>query len=304
MIHESIDNGIESRIEEYCDLLIRRGRKESTARGVRNSVRRCAGWLEVHGFRTIEEVDAEAVAMMAQSLGGKESSRRQMVCNFSCYLRWLTGRDVVAQAGILWNSQEAVARTWITVEEYRRLMEASEPRERLMLALGATMGLRRAEMCALTLDDVKGGVVRIKGKGHGPDGKAAEKPMSEAVRKELKGYMEVRPPSGSGALLLSAKGEPMELSSVNWTLARAGERAGVRVTPHSLRRLYAMTLADAGVPLETIARMMRHESPITTMRCYLKADPRRMAEAQSMVDAALAVRRHSLNTKTPIPECR
>ena len=67
MIRESIDNGIEARLEEYCDLLIRRGRKESTARGVRNAVRRCAGWLEAHGFRTIEEVDAEAVATVKRT---------------------------------------------------------------------------------------------------------------------------------------------------------------------------------------------------------------------------------------------
>ena len=57
-----------------------------------------------------------------------------------------------------------------------------------------------------------------------------------------------------------------------------------------MRRLYATTLADAGVPLETIARMMRHESPVTTMRCYLRADPRRMDEAQRRVDEILAFR--------------
>ena len=62
---------------------------------------------------------------------------------------------------------------------------------------------------------------------------------------------------------------------------------------HTLRRLYATTLADAGVPLETIARMMRHESPVTTLRCYLKADPRRMDEAQSKVDDVLALREHT-----------
>ncbi len=68
-----------------------------------------------------------------------------------------------------------------------------------------------------------------------------------------------------------------------------GERCGIKVTPHSLRRLYAMTMADAGVPLETMARMMRHASPATTMAYYLKEDPRRMREAQSEVDSVLTV---------------
>lgn len=290
MISCRVDNGIESRAEEYCAVLVRRGRKESTAKAVRNAVRRCAEWLEAHGVRRIEDVDAEAVAMMAQGLTGKESTRRQLVSGFAGYMRWATGRDVVAQARLLWNPQGGESRTWITKDEYRRMMDASEPRDRLILALGATMGLRRAEMCALTLEDVRGGVVRIRGKGHGPDGKAAEKPMSEAVRRELAEYLPERPPSGSDALLLSCRGRGLDVNAVYWIVKRAGESASVEVSPHTLRRLYATTLADAGVPLETIARMMRHENPATTMRCYLKADPRRMADAQKRVDELLAFR--------------
>lgn len=223
MISCRVDNGIESEAEEYCAVLVRRGRKESTAKAVRNAIRRCAGWLEAHGVRRIEDVTAEDVAMMAQGLTGKESTRRQLVSGFAGYMRWATGRDVVAQARLLWNPQGGESRTWITAEEYRRMMDASPPRDRLILALGATMGLRRAEMCALTLEDVRGGVVRIRGKGHGPDGKAAEKPMSEAVRKELAEYVEVRPRSGEDALLLSCRGRGLDSNAVYWIVKRAGE---------------------------------------------------------------------------------
>ena len=81
----------------------------------------------------------------------------------------------------------------------------------------------------------------------------------------------------------------MDFHAVAYRVRRLSERTGVDFSMHTLRRLYAMTLADAGVPLETIARMMRHESPVTTMRCYLKADPRRMDEAQARVDEVLAL---------------
>lgn len=80
----------------------------------------------------------------------------------------------------------------------------------------------------------------------------------------------------------------MEPEGVRKALERTAGPLGIDMSPHSLRRLYAMTLADAGVPLETIARMMRHENPATTMKCYLRADPRRMADAQAKVDAILA----------------
>lgn len=280
---------IESHIDDYCAVLVRRGRKETTAKDVGNALRKCAAWLESAGIMEPEDVTAEAVAMMAQGLPGKESSRRQWISGFSGYMKWLTGRDVVGQARLLWNPQGGESRTWITAEEYRRVMEEAGPAERVMLSLAATMGLRRAEVADLRLSDFEDGFVTIRGKGHGPDGKEATKRVSEAARRELEPWLAVRPASTTDALLVKPSGEPMDFHAVAYRVRRLSERTGVEFSMHTLRRLYAMTLADAGVPLETIARMMRHESPVTTMRCYLKADPRRMDEAQARVDEALAL---------------
>ena len=290
MIARTSIYGVCSRADEYCEVLVRRGRKESTAKDVRNALRRCSEWLAARGVTDPEEVTPEDVAQLAQGLAGKESTRKQVVSGFAGYMRWATGRDVVAQARLLWNPPSGESRTWITAEEYRRMMESSQPRDRLVLALGATMGLRCSEMCGLSLEDVEGGVVRIGGKGHGPDGKAVEKDMTEAVRKELGAYLAVRPDSPSDALLLSVRGNPLGRSDVYNVVHGVGREHGLDVSPHTLRRLYATTVADAGVPLETIARMMRHESPETTLRCYLKADPRRMRDAAAKVDGALACR--------------
>ena len=49
------------------------------------------------------------------------------------------------------------------------------------------------------------------------------------------------------------------------------------------RRLYATTLYDAGTDLDSLRRLMRHESVNTTLRCYITADPRRMAAAEDAV---------------------
>lgn len=284
-------NSIESHIDEYCGILVRRGRKESTAKDVRNALRKCAAWLEEHGVTSPEDVEAEDVAMMAQELPGRESSRRQWVSGFAGYMKWLTGRDVVAQARILWNPRGGESRTWITPEEYRRVMELAGPAERVMLSLAATMGLRRAEVASLRLTDFEDGFVTVRGKGHGPDGKEVPKRLSEPARKEVEAWLRVRPESDSDALLVKESGRPMDFHAVAYRVRRLSERSGVDFSMHTLRRLYATTLADAGTPLETIARMMRHESPETTLRCYLRADPRRMADAQAKVDAALALRR-------------
>lgn len=286
-------NIIESHIDDYCAVLMRRGRKETTAKDVGNALRKCAAWLASAGIMSPEDVTAEDVAMMAQALPGKESTRRQYMSGFSGYMKWATGRDVVGQARLLWNPPQGSGRTWITAEEYRRVMASAGPAERVILSLAATMGLRRAEVASLRLSDFEDGFVTIRGKGHGPEGKEASKRVSEAVRKELESWLAVRPQSATDALLVKPSGEPMDFHAVAYRVRRLSERTGVEFSMHTLRRLYATTLADAGVPLETIARMMRHESPVTTLRCYLKADPRRMDEAQSKVDDVLALREHT-----------
>lgn len=280
---------IESRADEYIAMLLSRGRKPGTAESVGVALRKCFSWLESRGIDSFGEVTPEIAAQMAGGLGVKESTRRVYTVDFRAYYRWATGRDVVAQACILWNAPRDIERIWITAEDYRRMMDAAGPRERLILALGATMGLRRAEMCALTLDDLKSGFIVIHGKGHGEEGKVVEKAMSEPVRRELEAYLQTREGTEDRHLLLTRYGRGMDPKTLYWNIRKVGREAGVRICPHALRRLYAMTLADAGVPLETIARMMRHETPVTTMQCYLEADPRRMADAQARVDAILAM---------------
>lgn len=286
-IEISIESGIENGLEDYLGELGAKGRKPATLRGTAQAIRICAGWLETQGIRTWDRVSPRTVERMAHGIPGKESTRRVRMSAFAGYCRWATGRDIVAQAGILWNPRGEASRKWLSPEDYHRMLERAKPRDRLILALGATMGLRRSEIASLTLDDVTDGKVVIHGKGHG-GGKMAEKPMSEPVRRELEAYLRARPEGTTDRLLVGRSGKGLEPDGVRRALDRLAKPLGIEMSPHSLRRLYAMTLADAGVPLETIARMMRHESPVTTMRCYLKADPRRMAEAQAKVDAVLA----------------
>ncbi len=89
------------------------------------------------------------------------------------------------------------------------LMDHAQPRERLVMALAATMGLRRTEIVSLELDDFESGSVMIRGKGHGPQGKVVWKEVTESVRKEMRAYLAVRPESDSRALILGRWGRPL-----------------------------------------------------------------------------------------------
>lgn len=295
-------------LQGYIAHLERRGRKALTLDCAERGARRCCEILNgVYPGIRMDEVGEDEIAALQGALLDRYRTRTAMTYlqSFSGFQRWLTGRDAASEAGLLWN-REGTERLWIDAEDYRRLYSAAAPRERVMLALGATMGLRREEVMTLTVGQIRDGGIEIHGKGHGPKGKVEWRPMSEGVRKALAEWMPVRDGilrrSGSQCdfLIVSPKGKGMRAEAMNRALDRVGRKTGVKATPHSLRRLFATTMDDAGTDLETIARMMRHNSPTTTMQCYLKADPRRMRQASDAVDRLLLARGQHIYTTMPI----
>ncbi len=280
---------------DYLAAMERRGRKARSVENIRRGCLKCAAILE--GIRPgirIEEIGVEDVHAVQERLSDlKESTARGYLGVFGDFVEWRTGSNVVRRSRLMWNAGEDVERVWIDKDEYRILYGLAAPRERAILALGATMGLRRTEIAGLDLDDLSDGSVEIRGKGHGSTGKTARRPVTEAVREAVDEWIPERERivgrygTETERLLVSRRGKPLDATTVNRSLTALGQKAGIRVTPHSLRRLYAMTLADAGVPLETISRMMRHQCVATTVQCYLREDPRRMSEAASAVDAIL-----------------
>ena len=167
----------------------------------------------------------------------------------------------------------------------------------LVLALGAAMGLRRAEIANLKLNDISEDSILVRGKGHGPNGKVDTMPMPRIVREAMEAYMPMRQriideygDNSHGHLLIrrfTYASEPIPPDTIGDMVYRLGKRADVEVTTHSLRRLFATTMNDNGVKLDTIRRMMRHQSLDTTLKCYINADPRLVKSATDCIDEAL-----------------
>lgn len=284
-------------LDEYARALEASGRKPISVDTAVRGAKRCCMELEaMHPGITLEDVGDREVVELRRALEAslKESTLRNYLTDFGGYAAWVTGRNPVKHAHMMWNGRVDVDRVWITPEDYRRLYAVAGPRERVILALGATMGLRREEIMTLRMDAIGEDGIEVVGKGHGA-GKESWKPLSEGARRAIAEYMQDREAAvrragwDPGQLILSKAGRPMHKVTANHLLDAVGEKAGLKVTPHSLRRLYATTMADAGVDLETLARMMRHSSPSTTMAFYLRADPRRMVAATGAVDAALTL---------------
>lgn len=280
-----------SEIESYADYLEMHGRREGTVRNVRYVTRRVIDILAEGGRPTkVAEITEDDIYWLYQRLGELSDETRMRYIGFLArmsehygYPQWVKKLD------ILRNRYEP-DRTWITVEQFAELYQAAEPTDRMILVLGAFMGLRRSEIAGLEDDDIDLRRLRmtVRGKGHGPQGLVQVMDIPEDVAEEIRRFTAWK---NDGCPRADRK-LVQKLYAGSWTavspnrayirIKELGDELGIDVTLHALRRLYATTLVNiVEADLETVRRLMRHSDISTTLRCYVNPDPSKKKTAQA-----------------------
>lgn len=150
-------------------------------------------------------------------------------------------------------------------------------RDLAVLLLLARLGLRSAEVAALTLDDLdwSGGLLRVRGKG----GRQTLMPLPVDVGQAIAAYLQDgRPQADDRRLFLRSRapirgfdGPAVAIGSI---VMHALKRAGVdapRKGAHQFRHALAMQLLGGGASLAEIGEVLRHRSPQVTA-LYARVD--------------------------------
>jgi site-specific recombinase XerD len=167
-------------------------------------------------------------------------------------------------------------------EEVERLLEgipartALELRDRAMLELAYSCGLRAEEVVSLDGDspDFEGERLRIEGKG----GKTRFVPIGEPAQLALRRYLERGRPAlaqaAEPALLVSKSGRRLHPSDVRRRLERWVREAAIAggVSPHVLRHSFATHLLQGGADLRAIQELLGHSS-LSTTQVYTQVEP-------------------------------
>jgi integrase/recombinase XerC/integrase/recombinase XerD len=152
-----------------------------------------------------------------------------------------------------------------------------EMRDRAMLELAYSCGLRAEEVINLDTDspDFDGERLRVEGKG----GKTRLVPIGEPARDALTRYLERgRPallgPGPESALLVSKSGRRLHPSDVRRRLQRWVREAAIAggVSPHALRHSFATHLLEGGADLRSIQELLGHSS-LSTTQVYTQVEP-------------------------------
>ena len=180
---------------------------------------------------------------------------------------------------------------WLTEDRASLLLNSAlDPRENIIIVLMLCMGLRRVEVVRLRLGDIGEGWITVHGKGH-EGGKLRTVPFHPRFQSALSRWMEYRDMlvKGSGyrsdALIVYRQGRSLfgysELGSAIDNIVRtATKRVGVPCSSHTLRRTFGRAMWHAGVPVETIARILGHSNTVQTLR-YIGADLDDMTDAMN-----------------------
>jgi len=167
---------------------------------------------------------------------------------------------------------------FLTVEEVDRLLAQADTstvaglRDRAMIELMYSCGLRVSELCGLRVSDLQmdAGCVQCVGKGNKERLVPVGRRALDAVRAYLRGSRPKLLGEGSSPFLfLNAKGRPVGRIAYWKTLRDHGRRAGIRkaLKPHMLRHSFATHLLDRGADLRSVQMMLGH-SDISTTQIY------------------------------------
>lgn len=153
-------------------------------------------------------------------------------------------------------------------------------RDRAMLEVMYSSGLRVSELVGLTLNQVdrSAGFLRPFGKGN----KERVVPLGDRAREALDLYWDQARPQlvksqTCDSVFVTARGAPLSRQQF-WNFIKGYARlAGITkvVTPHTLRHSFATHLLSRGADLRSIQEMLGHASVATTQR-YAKVDVARM----------------------------
>lgn len=197
--------------------------------------------------------------------------------------------------------------------------DALPARYRVLVTLGAGIGLRQGEVFGLAVDDVDflRGVVHVRRQvklfagnrqAFAPPkgGKTRDVPLPQAVSLELAAHLAAHPPcevslpwqrvdgpSATASLILSSRERrALNRNYVNtslWgpALAAAGLERVRSNGMHALRHWYASVLLESGVSIKALSEYLGHADPGFTLRTYTHLMPSSEEKAREAVDRAL-----------------
>lgn len=273
---------------------------------VRNYRRDIADFLEFIGVEA-ERFDPNAIARadveewiiyLFEKRKLKAQSVNRSVATLRSFWKWMLGhghanRDIVSVISQAKTSSRlpvfvsesrmedvvALLRDDIASDDFERLRDA------VIVLLFYTAGLRLAELSNLKIGDISADyrTIRILGKGEKERIVPLIGRMGEILKKYFSQFSSQNICIGQKkALILSKKGEPISVRTIQRIVDRKLKGAGIqgKTSPHTLRHTFATHLLNEGADLREIQELLGHSS-LKATQVYTHTNIEKLKEVYS-----------------------
>jgi integrase/recombinase XerC len=285
---EALPEGWRAALESFDRDLSARGAAERTRRAYGTDAAQLAAWAagtrlgpEALGHRELRRYAAH----LGEAGASRATVARKLAAIGALYEALLRDGTVGANPAELVPSpkRESKLPRVLSADEVAALLERIpartplELRDRAMLDLAYSCGLRAEELVDLELGslDFESERIRVVGKGSKTRLVPVGEPAQEAIRRYLdRGRPALANRSEEPALLLSKSGRKLHTSDVRRRLQLWVRQASIAggVSPHTLRHSFATHLLQGGADLRSIQELLGHSS-ISTTQVYTNVEP-------------------------------
>ncbi|HHW61278.1 MAG TPA: tyrosine-type recombinase/integrase [Syntrophomonadaceae bacterium] len=286
-----------SHIEEFTEWLYEEGKDEKTIRAYQTIVNQFTEWLtastEKQNIAEIKPIDVkEYLGYMKHHLNRSQATINKSTAGLKTYFAFLCEKTYIndnPMTRIKLQKLKSTEQTkgvskWLTKEEQQRFisyveLEKNEFRRLRNLAIIDLMlycGLRVSEVEELKIEDIKtNGHMEITIR-EGKHGKYATVILIDRHSKNLKKWLKYRQDLEKGYylespyLFVSERSGKLTSRGIQVMVNKYADLASMeQVNCHRFRHSFCKNLADAGVNIQTIAELARHEN-INTTRLYVE----------------------------------
>lgn len=272
--------------EKFQSFLRSEYENENTIHYYEYGMYRLAQFMDETGVGNLKSLKPDFI--MKYFMQTKEARKRAVLCELRCIFRYLDRDDLVdAIAGIhaprririipmLTEREQKSLQTIIESEDFPK-------RDRAIIMLGLTSGMRAIDVINLKLSDINWTDETISFR-QSKTGNYVYLPLISSVGNAIVEYITIeRPDVRSEYLFLSETIPHLPLqdhSSCYYIVKRCFEKAGIEKKNrifgmHMLRHNVASTMVRNEVPIETIAAILGHSTPDST-DIYITTDEERL----------------------------
>lgn len=181
--------------------------------------------------------------------------------------------------------ENKVNKYYLSLDEVNKIIDASESlRDRVILKVLIRTGMRRFELCGLSIKDIDFDRKSLF-IAHAKGDKQRSVPVDDDTLQDLKFYLNGR---RYGKLIQSNNKtkDGIDESRINIIVSKTAERAGIKnpdpikkhLNPHIFRHSFVRNMIKLGFPQSYIQEVVGHEDIRTTIRMYGKPGERDVNE--------------------------